>query len=170
MIPTLQTERLTLRAPRWDDFEAYAVFRASPRMVTTGGPFTRDQAFAQLSAILGHWVLRGYGRWMVADRERDAPLGIVGLYFPEGWPEPELAWSLFDTAEGRGIAHEAAVAARQYAYDALEWTTLISAVDPNNTRSVALAKRMGCVQEDSFQHETYGVLHIWRHPAPEVPA
>jgi ribosomal-protein-alanine N-acetyltransferase len=168
MIPTLHTDRLTLRAPRWDDFEAYAAFRASPRMVTTGGPFTRDQAFTQLSALLGHWVLRGYGRWMVADRKSDAPLGIVGLYFPEGWPEPELAWSLFDDAEGRGIAQEAAVAAREYAYGALRWDTLISAVDPDNTRSVALAKRMGCVQEAPFQHETYGALHVWRHPAPEV--
>ena len=36
--------------------------------------------------------------------ETDAPLGVVGLMFPEGWPEPEIAWSLFDAAEGRGIA------------------------------------------------------------------
>lgn len=168
MIPTLHTERLTLRAPRWDDFEAYAAFRASPRMVTTGGPFTRSVAFGQLCAILGHWQLRGFGRWMVADRESDAPLGIVGLYFPEGWPEPELAWSVFDTAEGRGIAWEAAITTRKYAYKKLGWTTLISAVDPENMRSVALAKRMGCVQEAPFHHAVYGALHIWRHPAAEA--
>lgn len=168
MIPTLYTDRLTLRAPRWDDFEAYAAFRASPRMVTTGGPFTRSEAFGQLCAILGHWQLRGYGRWMVADQENDTPLGIVGLYYPEGWPEPELAWSVFDAAEGRGIANEAACTARDHAYDTLGWTTLISAVDPQNTRSVALAKRMGCTQEAPFEHPVYGTLHIWRHPQAEV--
>lgn len=170
MIPTLHTDRLALRAPRWDDFDAYAAFRASPRTATVGGPFSRSEAFTQLCAILGHWSLRGYGRWMVAERATDAPVGIVGLYYPEGWPEPELAWSVFDAAEGRGYAHEAALASRIYAYDTLGWSTLISAVDPANTRSVALAKRLGCAQEAPFEHEVYGALHIWRHPAPEVTA
>lgn len=168
MIPTLHTKNLTLRAPCWDDFEAYAAFCASPRTAHLGGPFDRNDAFQKLAAILGHWHLRGYGRWMVADRETDAPLGIVGLYFPEGWPEPELAWSLFDAAEGRGVAFEAAMAARDYAYDTLGWTTLISAIDRRNTRSVALAKRMGCTEGASFHHDIYGDLYLWRHPGPEA--
>lgn len=168
MIPILHTERLTMRAPRWDDFEAYAAFCASPRTVHLGGPFPRCDAFHKLAAVLGHWHLRGFGRWMVADAKTDEPLGIVGLYYPEGWPEPELAWSLFDAAEGRGVAFEAAIAARDYAYDTLGWTTLFSAIEPKNTRSVALARRLGCTQSGSFYHEIYGDLHQWRHPAPEA--
>lgn len=166
MIPTLHTERLALRAPRWDDFDAYAAFRASARSATVGGPFKRAEAFAQLSAILGHWSLRGFGRWMVADREADKPIGIVGLHYPEGWPEPEIAWSVFDGAEGLGIAQEAARASRNYAYATLGWKTLVSVVDPQNTRSVALAQRLNCTKEAPFRHEVYGALHIWRHPAP----
>jgi len=168
MIPTLQTERLCLRAPRTDDFDTYAAFRGSDRAKTVGGPYTRAQAFEQLCSIIGHWHLRGFGRWMVADRETDAPLGIVGLYFPEDWPEPELAWSVFAEAEGRGIAYEAAQAARQYAYGTLGWTTAISLVDPKNTRSVALARRMGCAEGETYDHPTYGQMHIWRHPSPEA--
>lgn len=170
MIPTLHTERLTLRAPRWDDFDAYAAFRASPRTATVGGPFDRNTAFQQLAAIIGHWSLRGFGRWMVAERKTDEPVGVVGLYFPEGWPEPELAWSVFDGAEGRGIAYEAALTARTYAYDALKWSRLISAVDPANVRSVSLAQRLGCIKDSVFEHDVYGKLHIWRHPAPEGTA
>ncbi len=168
MIPIVHTDRLTLRAPRWDDFEDYAAFRASPRTAATGGPFTDRQAFHQLAGIIGHWTLRGFGRWMVADRATDAPLGIVGLFHPVGWPEPELAWSVFDNAEGRGIAAEAALAARAYAYETLGWTTLISAIDPTNTRSVALAKRLGCRPDESVDHPDFGTLHLWRHPGPEV--
>lgn len=170
MIPTLQTERLTLRAPSWDDFEAYAAFRGSDRAKMLGGPFSRAQAFGQLAEIIGHWTLRGYGRWMVADRQTDEAMGIVGLLYPEGWPEPEIAWSVFAAAEGRGIAYEAALAARAYAYGTLGWTTAVSLVDPANTRSVALAKRMGCVDGESFEHATHGLMHIWRHPAPEALA
>ncbi|MFG5383747.1 MULTISPECIES: GNAT family N-acetyltransferase [unclassified Yoonia] len=166
MIPVLQTERLTLRAPCWDDFDAYAAFRASDRAKLLGGPYTRAQAFDQLAEIIGHWTLRGYGRWMVADRETDQPLGIVGLFYPEDWPEPEIAWSVFEAGEGRGIAYEAAMASRAYAYDTLGWTTAVSLIDPSNTRSVALARRMGCMDGETYDHPTYGTLHIWRHPAP----
>lgn len=166
-IPQLETERLILRVPRLSDFEAFAAFCASPRSVNVGGPYTRDQAFSRLSAIIGHWQLRGYGRWLIAGKADDAPLGVGGLYFPEGWPEPEIAWSVFDHAEGRGIALEAALATRSYAYDILGWSTLISCTLPDNTRSVALARRMGAVQEDDFHHETYGPLNVWRHLSPD---
>ena len=170
MIPTLQTERLTLRTPRWEDFDAYAAFRGSDRTKMLGGPFSRVQAFEQLSSIIGHWHLRGFGRWMVADKETGAPLGIVGLYFPEDWPEPEIAWSVFADGEGRGIAYEAAVAARNYAYQEMGWTTAISLIDPANHRSVTLAKRLGCKDGETYEHPTFGTMHIWRHPSPEALA
>ena len=116
VIPTLHTRRLTLRAPLASDFEAYAAFRASPRTALMGGPYDRSDAFHQFCALWGHWQARGFGRWMIADRDSDDPLGVVGLFHPEDWPEPEIAWSLFDKAEGQGIAFEAALAARDFAY------------------------------------------------------
>lgn len=166
MIPTLTTDRLVLRAARADDFDAYAAFRASPRAASVGGPYTRQQAFFQFTSLIGHWTVRGYGRWIIADRASDVPMGVSGLYFPEDWPEPELAWSVFDHAEGRGLAFEAAKAARDYAFDTLGWTRLISLIDPANTRSVALAKRLGCAPGGTYDHPTYGTLHYWTHPAP----
>ena len=164
-IPTLVTERLTLRAPGIEDLEAYAAFCASPRTKWLGGPFDRAQAFQRLSGLIGHWHLRGYGRWTVADRDSGAALGVVGLMYPEDWPEPEIAWSLFDAAEERGIAQEAALAARAYAYDTLGCSSVISCVAPENTRSVALAERMGCTFEGIHAHPSFGDLHIWRHPS-----
>ena len=167
-IPTLETERLTLRAPAERDFEAYAAFNASPRAAGVGGPFDRRMASLRFMALIGHWHLRGYGRWLVADRDTGAALGVVGLFFPDGWPEPEIAWSVFDHAEGRGIAAEAARAARGYAYDTLGWRTAISVVLPDHARSLALARRLGCRPDGSFEHPDFGTMDIWRHPAPET--
>jgi ribosomal-protein-alanine N-acetyltransferase len=167
-IPTLRTDRLVLRGPVAADFDAYATFRASERARLLGGPFTRMESFHHLAAIVGHWQLRGFGRWIVADAATDAALGVVGPFFPEGWPEPELAWSVFDTVEGRGIAFEAATAARDHAFRALGWTTAVSLIAPSNTRSIALAERLGARPDGAFDHAEYGMLTIYRHPAPEA--
>ena len=170
LIPTIETARLRLRAPEPRDFEAYAAFRASERARILGGPNSRVDAFHMFCGLVGHWHLRGYGRWLVADRQTDEPLGVVGLYYPEGWPEPEIGWSLFHTAEGRGYAFEAAEASRAYAYDVLGWTTVASLIAPSNARSAALARRMGAELESHFQHPTLGPLDIWRHRPPARPA
>lgn len=167
-IPTLETERLRLRAPKMADCDPYAVFSESDNSRFVGGPFPRHTVFTRLSAIAGHWNLRGYGRWIVADKTTDEAQGIVGPFHPEEWPEPEVAWTVFPNAQGQSIAFEAATAARAYVYQTLGWKTVVSCVAPDNARSEALAKRMGCTADGAFEHEEYGTLNIWRHPAPEA--
>jgi len=169
-IPTLETERLRLRAPEARDFDTYADFRTSLRAAYSGGPHTRAQAFEQFCALGGHWLVRGYGRWIVATREDDAPIGVVGLYYPEDWLEPEIAWALFDGAEGKGYAAEAARAARAYAYGTLGWQSVVSLIAPDNSRSAALASRLGATREGVYHHGTLGPLDVWRHPGPAALA
>ena len=169
-IPTLESERLRLRAARASDFDAFAEFRGSDRAAHLGGPYSRTQAFDQLGEIIGHWALRGFGRWIVADRTTDQPLGVVGLYHPDDWPEPEIAWSVFAEGEGRGIAAEAAIAARAHAYDTLGWTTAMSLIAPDNTRSIKLAQRLGATFESVYAHPEIGDMHLYRHPSPEALA
>ena len=137
------------------------------RAVGVGGSYSRASAFDSLADVIGHWHLRGYGRWMIADRKTNEPLGVVGLMCPAGWPEPEIAWTVFEKAEGKGIAFEAACFARTYAYEVLGWQTLVSCVLPGNTRSAALAKRMKATQEEDFHHTDLGVLNVFRHLPPE---
>lgn len=166
-IPTLETERLRLRAPTPADEAVYGAFLESPRAAGVGGPFRASDAFDRMAMTVGHWHLRGYGRWIVADKATDAALGLAGPFMPVGWPEPEIAWTLFDGAEGKGYALEAARAARKYAYDVLDWDTVISLILPGNTRSEALAQKLGCTPDGTYTHDRFGPMTIWRHPAPE---
>jgi len=167
-VPELRTARLVLRAPRTEDFEVFAGYYASDRSRFTGGPMSREQAWRAFCHLTGHWVHRGYGPFVLAAPD-GAALGSAGPFFPEGWPEPEIAWTLWDpAAEGRGFAHEAALAARDFARQALGWTTPISMIDPANDRSIALARRLGCRPDGTFTHERFGLCHLWRHPAPET--
>ncbi|MDF1718579.1 MAG: GNAT family N-acetyltransferase [Antarcticimicrobium sp.] len=165
-IPTLETERLILRAPGPQDFGPFAAFYASPRADFVGGPLNAEGSWRMLAMEIGHWTLKGFGRWTVTAKGDDTAIGMVGLFEPEGWPEAEIGWDLFNGHEGKGYATEAGRAARSYAYDVLGWQTAISLVKPANTGSARVAARLGARHEGDFTHERHGFMQVWRHPAP----
>lgn len=168
--PTLATERLTLRQLGQKDLAPMTAFYASPRSQFVGGPASAEQVWRMLAAEIGHWALRGYGRWGVDITETGETCGMVGLWNPEGWPEPEIGWDLYNGFEGRGYATEAGRAVREYAYATLGWSTAISLVNPANTGSQGVARRLRAVHEGAFTHERFGLVEIWRHPAAEDAA
>ncbi len=165
-IPRLETERLILRPPSEADLDADNAFFASDAAKFVGGPLRRDEVWRVFASLLGHWAVRGYGYWSVDEKDTGTYVGRIGLWFPEGWPEPEVGWTLMTQATGKGYATEAALAARSYAYDVLGWETAISLIDLDNTASKAVAKRMGAQFEYNYEHPKYGTSEIWRHPAP----
>lgn len=166
-IPTLTTERLVLRAPALSDADILAAFFASDHARFVGGPKDRMDSWRHLATEIGHWALRGYGRWTVTLRSNGAAVGIVGPWCPEGWPEPEIGWDIFEGFEGNGYGTEAARAALEWAYAEAGWRTAISLVDPENVKSAALARRLGASLEDTFDHARFGPLQVWRHKAPQ---
>ena len=166
-IPVGETPHLILREPRISDFEAAAAFAASDRARFVGGPMGRGEAWRSFAAGAGHWALKGFGMWLVEERATCAVVGRIGLLYPEGWPEIELGWHVYDGFEGKGYAYEAAMAARNYAYDVMGLPPMISFIDPDNTRSRRLAERMGATVER--EGEVLGTLClVYRHP--QVPA
>lgn len=165
-IPTLETARLRLRPLRQADLDPLAAFYASPRAAFYGGPLTRSQAWRQMSAFAGCWVIRGYGPWMVDLRETGETVGLCGPWFPVLFPEPEITWALFDGHTGRGYATEAARAALAHAYGPLGWDTAVSCIDPENRASVRLAERLGARADYDHPLEDGTVLRVFRHPAP----
>lgn len=170
MIPTLHTDRLTLRALRGDDFPALAAFYESERSHFVGGPKRPDETWRMLATEIGHWTLRGYGRFGVEERESGAFCGIVGPWYPEAWPEEEIGWDLMNGFEGKGYATEAGRAALDWCYADLGWRTAISLVAKGNDGSAAVAKRMGATWEREFTHPMFGTMDVYRHAGPEYAA
>lgn len=165
-IPTLETDRLILRAPCEADAEQEFAFFETDASRFVGGPLRPDEVWRQQAAILGHWLMRGYGFWALDDKATGSYLGRVGLWNPLGWPEPEIGWTLLPAAQGNGYATEAALAARAHAYDVLGWPTAISLILPENEPSKAVARRLGASLDSYYQHPKYGPTEIWRHLAP----
>lgn len=167
-IPTLSTERLILRGPEQRDFEPVAAFFAdADHSWGFGGPLSRNEAWRWFASMIGHWVLHGYGFWMAETRDGQQ-VGLIGIWAPEGWPEPELGWVVYKGAEGKGYAREAAEEIRRYAYGVLGFETLSSNILPGNTRSVALAERLGAHFECSVDTGGRGTKMVYRHPGPDA--
>jgi len=168
-IPILETERLILRGPEPRDCAAFVDFFMSDRARYVGGPLTRGKAWRTFALEIGHWRMRGFGMWAVTMRGSDDSLGLVGCWFPEGWPEKEIGWIMWRDAEGKGIAHEAALAARDHAYGVLGWPTAVSYIDQPNARSIRLAERLGAARDDAAQcPDGPEPCLVYRHPGSEV--
>lgn len=166
-IPVLETERLLLRGLQPSDFEPFAAFLASDAARFVGGPCSRVDAWRRLASYAGSWSLRGFGKFAVEDKATGKFAGLVGPWFPEGWPEPEIAWTLLDAFQGRGLAAEAASRALRFAYESLGWTTAVSCIDPLNKPSIALAQRLGATFEGKTEIKPYGEALLYRHRSPE---
>ena len=162
-LPTLRTERLLLRAPRVTDFETYAQIACSDRGTHLGGPMTREDAWADFAQMTSTWLLHGHGIWTIGHAGSIA--GFVLLGFEPGDQEPELGFVLTADAEGQGLATEAATAARAHAFGTLGWSTLVSYIDPANTRSRATARRLGAIM-DGMQDGA----EVWRYHREGRPA
>lgn len=162
-IPVLETERLILRAPIMEDLPAMIAFYGSTHSHVVGGPLDAVGATLRLYATSGQWSVQGYGSWHIADRVSGQWLGRTGFLFAAGWAEPELGWALTSEAEGQGIAYEAALAARAYGARHLGLSEPISYIRPTNTRSIALAQRLGAKFESNavFLGKP---CHVYRHP------
>lgn len=142
--PLLVTERLILRPPTRDDFDAWADFHADPEtMRFLGGVQPRSVAWRGLCAMTGAWQISGFAMFSLIERSTGRWVGRVGPWRPDGWPGDEVGWGVAREFAGKGYAHEAAVASIDYAIEILGWTDVIHTIDPANTASIALAKRLG---------------------------
>ena len=163
--PTLETERLWLRAFREEDLDAYAAICADAevmRYLGDGRALSRADAWRQMALIIGHWTLRGYGLWAVEERATGALVGRLGFFYPEGWPGFELGWMLRRASWGRGYATEGAGRALAHAFTEMGRDRLISLIRPDNRASIRVAERLGERLErrtELFGHEAlvYGI-------------
>ena len=166
--PTLETERLILRSPEAGDAEAVIAFLMDQDYAGGfGASDNRGDAWRWFALNVGHWHIHGHGYFTVADKATGTPVGLCGIWYPEGWPEPELGWVVFKDHAQKGYGREAAERARLWAYEVLGLTTLTSNIVPSNEASKALARALGATYERTYQNITMGEDELWRHPGPQ---
>lgn len=140
----LETERLILRLPRREDFDAYAAMMADEETARyIGGHMTRTAAWRKFLQMPGAWAVQGFAMFSLEEKASGEWIGQCGPWQPEGWPGTEVGWSLRREFTGKGYALEAASASIDWAFDTLGWTDVIHSIQYPNTASIALAERLG---------------------------
>lgn len=167
LVPVLSTPRLSLRAPRLADFATYARFVQDEPGVRSSAPDTHHAAWLDFCELVSGWPLRGFGPWTIDTHDGDRAVGAIVLNHEYGDPEPELGWTVRRDAEGQGFATEAARVALAHAFTRMGFDTLVSYIDPENPRSVAVAERLGARRDAEAEAALGNGIYVYRHPRPE---
>lgn len=174
-IPTLETNRLVLRAAGLSDWPVFLAFMESERAKFVGGPVVEGHAARSFASFPGQWMLRGYGNFIGALKTSpEVPIGGFGVFHPVHIQEPEFGWALYDDAdEGKGYVTEAMRTIIPWAWDKIGTDTAQSHIDEGNDASVAVARALGATfdaQETERANAKGGEfgdedtqVNIWRH-------
>lgn len=168
----VETARLRLRAPRIEDFAAYAEIVATARGQYMFANPDRRTAWLDFTEMTAGWLLRGHGLWAVEPKAGGEVLGFVMLCFENGYHEEELGYLFREAAEGQGYASEAARAARSHAFGTLGWDTVVSTIDPDNRPSIRLAERLGARRDPAAERalaaQRAETCLVYRHKREEA--
>ena len=114
-------------------------------------PRSRAEARAWIELNLAVYAEHGFGTWLIEDRETAEFLGYSGMrpLLLEGAEETEIGWNVAKTAWNRGIATEAALAARELAFTRFGLARLVALLPPGHEASRRVAEKIGMRDEGS---------------------
>lgn len=149
--PGLETERLILRGHRLEDFPDSRALWADPLVVRyiSGKPSTEEESWARLLRNAGHWLLLGFGYWLVEEKASGRFVGEVGFanfhreIQPSFGDRPEAGWALMPWAHGKGFAIEAVRAAHAWGDAHFGGRTTVCMIAPEHPASIKVALKCG---------------------------
>ena len=150
-IPTLETDRLRLRAYTLADFHDYARMWSDPAVFryVGGVPFTREQSWTRFLRQVGLWHYMGFGFWALEHKATGAFAGECGFHemrraiTPSIEGDMEAGWGLSPSMQGQGLAEEAMRAAIGWAERHGTGSRLTAIIDLGNAASRRVAAKLG---------------------------
>lgn len=153
-IPTLETDRLILRAHCASDFEAYAQMWADPAVVRyiSPQPLSREGSWGRMLRQAGVWQMLGFGFFAIEEKASGRFIGEAGFHdlhrdlLPTTEGTLEAGWGVIPETQGKGLAREAMLAAIAWADGQFPGQRMTCIIDPDNQPSITLATRLGFVE------------------------
>ena len=152
-LPTINTERLSLRWITEDDVDAfYAVYSNPEVMRYWSTPPLPDRDAARIAVSEIHEGFRHHEslKWGIALQADNSLIGTVTLFHPDfTHRRAEIGYILGRDHWAKGYMQETLKAVLQFAFEVLDFHRIEADVDPRNGASIRTLERLG------FQREGY---------------
>lgn len=165
----IETERIFLRPFCIDDIERFSKICANPnvmRYIGDGRPVSRDIIADKILEWIELYQQQHYGLMALVIKEKNELIGFCGLIHQtvDGENYIELGYRLDEPYWEKGIATEAAVAVRDYAFNELDIPMLISIIHHHNDASKRVAKKVGMqlLKTTEFKNVWVDVFYLKR--------
>ncbi|HET9691262.1 MAG TPA: GNAT family N-acetyltransferase [Acidimicrobiales bacterium] len=148
-VPTIETDRLTLRPFTPGDLDALAPLFAEESFwrYPLGRGQTRLETEEFLDRTLERYATDGFGEHAVVERSSGALAGYCGLavphFLPEVLPAVEVGWRLGAGFRGKGYATEAGAATVRWGFAERDLDRIVSIYEPGNTDSGRVMEKLG---------------------------
>jgi RimJ/RimL family protein N-acetyltransferase len=150
-LPTIKTNRLTLRSITADDVDDFFEIYSDPEVMlywSTPPLPDRDAAAEQVAEIGKLFERREMLKWGIALRTDNKLIGSVTLFHPDfTHRRVELGYALGRDYWGQGYMKETLIAIIDFAFSVLNMHRLEADVDPRNEASIKALERMGFLRE-----------------------
>lgn len=154
---TIRTERLIMRRWRDADRDPFAELNGDPEtLLYFSETLDRARSDRFVDLIESRFEEQGFGLWALERADTGEFIGYTGLNsLPPTVPGNsgmEIGWRLMKQAWHHGYATEAAIAARDVAFDGVGLAEIWSMTAILNEPSQAVMRRIGMTEVDRFDH------------------
>lgn len=150
----ISTDRLLLREMNKGDVRHLLTIFSDPEAMHYY-PSTKDekQTIDWIDWTLANYTRYGVGLWIVEDKMTGAFLGQCEIVPQEidGNIEMEIGYLFVRSVWGNGYATEAALACKNYGFEQMKVTKVISLTDVYNYPSIKVAERIGMKKEKTIK-------------------
>jgi RimJ/RimL family protein N-acetyltransferase len=159
----LETPRTFMREIIGNDFEFLLGMMSDPEVMRYyPRPYGAKDVRDFINRMRTRYRDDGCGLWLLVDRERGEPLGRVGLLRQtvDGADDFEIGYMIHRPYWRRGLATEAALAVRDYAFAERQLPRVISLIRPENVPSQGVARKLGMevvarTERAGLEHHVY---------------
>jgi ribosomal-protein-alanine N-acetyltransferase len=145
----LETERLSLRVPTLEDYDAIHELVTDldvMEFIGDGSPSLPDVTAEKLKRDIAHHGKHHFGFNMVYEKATGHFVGQAGLFhleYNDAQPNVEIGYRLHKAFWRKGYATELAGGMVKWGFSNLPLDRLIAVIDPRNMNSQAVVKKVG---------------------------
>jgi RimJ/RimL family protein N-acetyltransferase len=135
-------------------------------------PFDRSMTTGWIEWNLRNYQQHGFGLWAMIHKEDRRLIGDCGLTYQriDGVDELEIGYHVLRSYWRRGLATEAAMACRDYAFGALDRERVISRMNTENVASRRVAEKVGMRLEKETRRPDGAVAVVYSMRRPAKPS